>query len=208
MKRARWLDANAKTRFTDAVKAVEAVSAAEVVVTVRDDCGPYPHVPLVFGGLGALAALATYLYAPIAFDDDLALPAVVLVFVAGWVLGRTFWAPARLLVSRDERQRRVDLAARAAFVDQGVSATRGRTGILVFVSLLENAVSVVTDLGVDVKAMGPAWTEALAKLHTCAAASGSPEEMAKALEAFAEPLSKLLPVRDDDVNELADEVAE
>lgn len=206
MKRARWLGDDAKQRFTKAVKAIEGASSAEVVVTVRDQSASYRHVELAVGAFFALVALGGYLYAPVAFDDDLALPAVALSFACGMILGSTFETPKRVLVSRTERQRLVDLAARAAFVEQGISRTRDRTGILVFVSLLENAVSVVPDIGVDEKAMGTAWTEARAKLDACAAAGATPEAMAEALLAFAQPLARILPVRDDDTNELADEV--
>jgi putative membrane protein len=206
VKRARWLGDDAKQRFTTAVKAIEGASSAEVVVTVRDQSASYRHVELALGTLAALVALAGYLYAPLAFDDDLALPAVVLAFVAGVILGTTLETPKRLMVTRAERQRLVDAAARAAFVEQGISRTRDRTGILVFVSLLENAVSVVPDIGVDEKAMGAAWTEARARLDACAAAAATPEAMAEALLAFAEPLGRVLPVREDDTNELPDEV--
>ena len=55
-------------------------------------------------------------------------------------------------------------AARAAFVDQGISRTRGRTGILVFVSLFEREVEVVADVGVDPVLLGEDWTRAVAAL--------------------------------------------
>src|SRR5208282_5063169 len=57
----------------------------------------------------------------------------------------------RALLPRKRVEEQVRMAARAAFVQQGVSRTRGRTGILVFVSMLERRVELVVDVGVDAK---------------------------------------------------------
>ena len=53
-----------------------------------------------------------------------------------------------------------------AFVDLGVSRCAGRSGVLVYVAMFERLVEVVPDVGVDVKALGPKWTKALADLQT------------------------------------------
>ncbi len=207
MRRSRWLGQDAPKRFTETIAAIEAETSAEIVVTVRDRASSYRHVDVVAGALLGLVALAVYLYAPVTFYDDLALPSVAAAFAAGAFLASAFDAPKRFFVSRAARQRLVGIAARAAFVEQRISATRDRTGILVYISLLENAVVIVTDIGVDETAMGEPWREACGRLEACARASASPERFAEALLALREPLARALPRREDDVNELADEVA-
>lgn len=206
MKRRTWLDDAARKRFAETIAAIESKTSAEVVVTVRERSSSYRHVDLAVGALFALAVLVVYIYAPLVFDDGLAVPSVVLAFVGGAFLASALDVPKRLFVRAKERQSVVTTAARAAFVEQGIASTRDRTGILVYVSLLENAVAVVTDIGVDPKVMGEPWTNAMRRLEACAAGGATPAAVAEALLAFGEPLELALPRREDDVNELPDEV--
>jgi putative membrane protein len=97
-------------------------------------------------------------------------------------------------------------AARAAFVDLGISRTSGRWGVLVYVSILERAAEVVPDLGVDLGMMGEEWTRAVKAIHVAAARLDFEAFKAAAL-ALGPVLGKAHPHRDDDVNELPDEVS-
>ncbi len=56
------------------------------------------------------------------------------------------WPPLiRLMTSRERRAHKVRLRAERAFAQLGVAQTRERTGVLLFVSLLEHQVSVMPD---------------------------------------------------------------
>lgn len=206
MRRARWLGADARKTFAETVRAIEARTAAEVVVTVRDRSASYRHVDFGIGAALAIVMLLVYVYFPVTFVDDLAAPSVLIAFIAGIMLGSVLDAPKRAFVSRRERHGVVVQAARAAFVEQGISVTRARTGILVYVSLLENDVAVVTDVGIDVASMGAEWTRAVTALEGCARSGATPEDFAAALLAIGAPLAAALPTGEDDVNELPDEV--
>jgi putative membrane protein len=206
VRRARWLGAESRRRFAETVRAIEAQTSAEVVVTVRDRSASYRHVDFGVGVALAVATLLAYVYFPITFADDLAVPSVLLSLVAGVLLSSAFDAPKRAFVARRERHAMVAQAARAAFVDQGISATRARSGILVFVSLLENDLEIVTDIGIDIGGMGNPWTQAVTALQACARRGATPEELANVLLTIGPPLAAALPARDDDVNELPDEV--
>ncbi len=208
MRRSRWLGLASRRRFAETVRVIEARTAAEIVVTVKDRSASYRHVDVSIGAALAVLTLLAYVYFPITFSDDLAVPSVIFSFAAGVLLSSAFDAPKRLFVSRRTRHRHVAQAARAAFVDQGISATRARTGILVFVSLLENDVEIVADIGVDPDGMGAPWRDARKALDDGARADVSPEELARLLLALADPLAQALPVTHDDVNELPDEVLE
>lgn len=205
MKSSSWLGADARKTFADAVRAIEARSSAEIVVTVRDRSAPYKHVQIAWGSFWAAAMLLFYVYYPITFADDLAVPSVVIAFAAGLLLGSVD-ALKRPFLSKHERRQAVALAARAAFYDANVGVTKRRTGVLVYVSLLERAVEVVPDTGVRVDAMGKAWTDAVAALQTDAERGASPVELAKTLDRLGDALAGAMPVTDDDVNELPDEV--
>lgn len=63
----------------------------------------------------------------------------------------------RLLVDDETLDRRVRLAAEAAFLRAELFATRERTGVLVFVSLLEHEVVVLGDSGIAAKVRQEEW---------------------------------------------------
>ncbi|HEX8440409.1 hypothetical protein [Archangium sp.] len=193
-----------KAKTAEAVKAVEARTTAEVVVSVHRTSGHYRHTDYLVGFVLSLVTLVAMLYLPTEFPLEFFPLDVALSFVAGAYLSAALPGLRRRLTSRKLLEASVRTAARAAFVELGVSRTTGRTGILVFVSAFERRVEVVADLGVDTAALGPEWEEALAKLSAAVASSESPEPFFEALALMAPPLERLLPRSDDDVNELPD----
>ena len=205
MKTSFWLTADARKTFAEAVRAIEARSSVEIVVTVRDRSAPYKHVHVAWGAVCAGLMLLFYMYYPITFADDLAVPSVVVAFAAGLLLG-SIDALKRPFLAKREKHQAVALAARAAFYDANVGSTKGRTGVLVYVSLLERAVEVVPDTGVRIDAMGKAWTDAVAALQANAESGAAPDELVKTLATLGDALAEAMPATADDVNELPDEV--
>lgn len=193
-----------KAKAAEEVKAIEARTAAEVVISVRQASGHYRHTDYLVGFALALVALVAMLYLPPEFALETFPVGLVLAFALGAVLTPRLPALRRRLTARKLLEANVRTAARAAFVELGVSRTSGRTGILVFVSLLERRVEVVPDVGVDTAGMGEEWTQALAKLSAAVATSSSPEPFFEALRLLAPPLERVLPRSADDINELPD----
>ncbi len=193
-----------KAKAADEVKAIEARTAAEVVVSVRRASGHYRHTDYLVGFVLSLVTLVAMLYLPQEFPLEAFPVDVALSFAVGTFASAALPGLRRRLTSRKLLEANVRTAARAAFVELGVSRTTGRTGILVFVSAFERRVEVVADMGVDTDAMGKEWEEALAKLSAAVASSSSPEPFFEALRLMAPPLERVLPRSADDVNELPD----
>jgi putative membrane protein len=196
----------AKASVTSTIKAIEGRTSAEIVVTLRDASGHYRHADYLAGLIVAFAGLCFFLYYPADFRVDF-FPLETLALFALGAASSAFLPPLRRLLSaRSLRERNVLGAARAAFVEQGISRTKRRTGILVFVSMLERRVELVADLGIDAEALGPAWKEAVARLADTLRGDPQIERFVEALGALAAPLEAALPRTDDDENELPDEV--
>lgn len=200
-----WFEAEAKKVLGGVVRSIESKSAAEVVVTVRRRSSDYFHAELAVGSLFGVVALLVYAYAPAEFDDDLAPLLIVLAYFAGAVLARALPPLKRLFTREASRRRAVSDAARAAFLDQGIDKTRARTGILVYLSLLEQRAELVCDRGVP-HADIPEWKARLGELQSLLAQGAPPETFAAKLDELGDLLGKALPVGADDVNELPDEV--
>jgi putative membrane protein len=201
-----FLSAEARKRIGDTVRAIETRTAAEVVVTVRARSATHRQVDLAAGAVAAFVALLVYVYFPIEFADDTAPLGIASCFVAAAMLTSALDPLKRLFLLRETRRHAVRREARASFVDQRIGATRARTGVLVFVSLLEREVEVVADLGIDPVAGGAAWSTTLGGLGSAVAAGADVEAFARALLALGDVLASIAPVGEGDVNELPDEV--
>ena len=66
------LDARAKARAVAAVKAFEAETSAELVVTVKKHARTYPEVHLLYGSVFALVTLLFLLFYPLDFSTTMA----------------------------------------------------------------------------------------------------------------------------------------
>jgi putative membrane protein len=196
----------AKSSVTAAIKAIEERTSAEIVVTLRDASGHYRHADYLAGLILALAGLCFFLYYPADFRVDFFPLEAVALFALG-AASSAFLPPLRRLLSaRALMDRNVLTAARAAFVEQGISRTRGRTGILVFISMLERRVELVADLAIDAEALGAPWKEAVSRLQQTMRGDPELDRFVEALTALAPVLEAALPRAEDDVNELPDEV--
>lgn len=203
--RTPFLDARAKARAVVAVKAFEAQTSAELVITVKKQVRSYLEAHLVFGTLSAFAALLFLLFYPLDFSTALMPLDTFLAFAVGFGLSRILPPLQKLALSAKKRRETVEQAAKAAFVDLGVSKTTGRTGVLVYVSLFEGIVAIVADAGITLEAKKAAENAhvpleaALLRIDI--------RSFAETLEALGAAFSATMPRSDDDVNELADDIA-
>lgn len=199
-----FVDEQARTALRDAVRAVEAVSAAEVVIAVRRQSHSYLHANLVVGG-GVLALALAYMvlganaFSPLATLVDPLVAGLLAGLAVEWV------APLkRVLTSARARRRAVERAARATFVERGVHTTFGRTGVLVYASWLERQAAMVVDIAVDAALAPSVRQAAVARLNAAMQRDGA--ALAAAVAALAGDLAQALPRAADDRNELSDEL--
>jgi len=204
--RTRELEQATKDRLNQAVEAVESCSSAEVVVAVRGHAGSYGAVGPVLGSGLAYLSLLYMLFAPQEFGLVWMAAIVPLAFVLGWVLVRVFRALSVACTRSATVDQAVKRAAQATFVDLGVSATQGRTGVLIYIACRERKVHVVADLGVVAKVPKDAWKAALAGIESLSPTRKFDPESgtrtAVAIEGLRDLLGEFLPRADDDIDEL------
>jgi len=200
---AQFLDDEARAAFQQAVESIEGATAIEVVIAVRRRSASYLHANVIVGAVVAFAALAVMLFSPYEFGLLSILVDPFVVGLGSGALVELLPALKRVLTPSGRRHRQVARAARATFVERGVHNTRDRSGLLVYISWLEQRVALVTDSGLD-RMLPPTTVAAAEALLTTAMASGG-TAVARAL---AELGSKIdgLPRRHDDVNELPDSI--
>jgi putative membrane protein len=200
-----FTDKAAKAEVARAIREIERATAAEVVVAVRPSSGHYRHTDYLVGFALSFVALLVFLFDTHEFSIDWMPLDTVVAFALGTYLSASLPLVRRALTSRRLMRANVRTAARATFFDLGIGKTAGRTGVLVYVSMFEKGVEVVTDAGVDRAVLGASFTDAVAALDAALTHGASFPRFTEALRALGPILSKTLPRRIDDINELPDE---
>ena len=174
-----------------AVRDAERGTTAELVVVVAARSGTYRDVALLAGAIAAAAVLLVALFARRIF------PPVAVAFEVPTTFALVAWLVHRLpsvlrvFVSEARAKRQVQRAAAWWFVEEAVHGTKARTGVLVYVSLLEERAAIVADLGLSAVPMPELrWRSA--------------EEVVRGIGALGALLRERCPGTPSDANELPD----
>lgn len=132
---------------TDAIRALERDTDAELVTVLAAQSDNYHYIPLLWAGVLALLlpGLANY------FGDWLSADLLVLAQWATFIgLGLVFRIPSiqTRLIPRQVRYWRASNLARRQFLEQNLHHTEGGTGMLIFVSEAERYVEILVDQGI------------------------------------------------------------
>lgn len=200
MKVEKLFDAGAFESVEAAVRAAEERTSGEIVPMVVAQSHDYAGVRAVAAALLAFAAGAAMLASPL--DPILWLPPVqIAAFGAGyWLAGRR-WLLARLIPAR-RGALAVDRGAALAFLAEGVAETRDRTGILIYVSLIEHRVEVLADRGIYSVVERGTWDGVVESVLGGIREGRAEEGLAAAIGQCADLLAERFPPRPDDEDEL------
>lgn len=213
-------------RVTEAVAKAERASDGEVVTIVAPRSDAYHDVALHYAVLAMLLVPTAAALVPQAWIDRglalvlgwnaslnfrllmaLILAAMVVVFLLvrfllGWMRLRIALTPAATKTRR-VRRRAVEL-----FRAGTEKRTKGRTGILVYLSLLEHRAEIVADQAIHSQVEPEVWGEAMAVLVEEVKAGRIGAGMALAVDKISEVLARCLPPTLDNPNELPDRLIE
>jgi putative membrane protein len=201
-----FLTDETKAALTQAVRSVEGCSSAELVVAVRPKTGLYLHADLIVGIVTGLVALAVLLYSRWSFELVwFLIDPVIAGVLAGLAASRSPMV-RRVLTPARQRRERVEAAARATFVEKRVHVTSGRTGMLLYVSVLEREAVLMVDAGVEVLAATDKWREVVAGIEGTVRSGGDGAAVAARLRDLEALLKPALLRSADDIDELPNEV--
>jgi putative membrane protein len=195
-----------KAALAAAAREIEAASDAEVVIAVRPQSGSYRDADLLAGIAAALATLAFQLFSPWEFELVWIFAETVLVGVAGAALSSRMPLLRRLLTTGRQRREAVHAVACVLFHEKGIAETARRTGILIYISLLERMAEVLPDSGVVRQVEATVWAQGVAAIQEAVRRRAPATELAAKIAALKAPLAARLPHTAGDVDELADEM--
>ncbi|MCB0816098.1 MAG: TPM domain-containing protein, partial [Flavobacteriales bacterium] len=102
-----------------------------------------------------------------------------------------------------------DVLDHAAYVfeELGMHRTRDRNGVLVYVAVADRQVAVLGDSGINEQVPDGFWTDVVGLLKLHFAAGRHAEGLVEAVHLIGEKLSSFFPLREDDTDELSNEVS-
>jgi len=112
----------------------------------------------------------------------------------------------RLIVSQKVKQQKVEEQAIQHFVQSGVSYTRDRTGILIFISYLEKRVVLLADTAINEKIEQHEWQKIVDHIIAGIKNEQLTKNLVDAIEDCGKLLQKHFPIKEDDTNELDNEI--
>lgn len=188
------------TRISRAITRAEKKTSGEIVAVVAASSDDYIFIPLLWAALAALAVPLvmfsltdwppTHIYAL-----QLGVFAVLGICVQ--------WRPLRVaLVPKAVKRARAHRHAMEQFLAQNLHTTKGRTGVLLFVSSAEHFAEVIADEAIYEKAPPEVWGDVVSIL-TGHIARGEPVDgFVKAIEACSGILAEHFPPGSLNENEL------
>jgi putative membrane protein len=148
-----------------AIREAEKRTCGQIVCVLAHASSAYAHIPILWSTLAALLTPWPLIYFTQWSVQRIFLLQLIVFLIAGVVFS---WAPLRiLLVPRAVRRARAHRAALEQFVLRGISHTRNRCGVLIFVSLAERYARIIADEGVAQKVHNSEWQAAIDALTTC-----------------------------------------
>jgi putative membrane protein len=142
-----------------AIHKAEQRTCGQIVCVLAHSSSAYSYIPILWASVVALVTPWPLIYFTPWSVQRIFLLQLLVFIVVGFVLT---WMPLRLaLVPAAVRRARAHRAALEQFVLRGITRTKNRTGILIFVSLAEHYSRIVADEGIAAKVHGSQWQSAV-----------------------------------------------
>ena len=209
-----------------AVTAAERDSDGEIVVIVAPRSDAYHDVALHYALLAVLIVPAALALVPQSFVDRIAglmlgwnaefsrgvlMLALFVLMTLAFLLVRLVLAAMRLrlaLTPGRTKSRRVHRRAVELFRARCELKTRGRTGVLVYLSLAERRAEILADKAIADQVEPEVWGEAMAELVDEVKAGRPGAGLTRSVELVGAVLARVLPPKSDNPNELPDRLVE
>jgi len=195
----------------DAAAAAESGTAGEIVAVIVDRCDAYDDALWKAAALGAPggAIVASAWHAAVGLWGGWPTAWMAGPALAGAALLAALAAlvPAfrRALVGRETIARRVRRRAAAALLDEGVTSTRDRTGVLLLVALFERRVEIIADEGLRGRVAPDQWNAVARDLAAALRRERPGPAVTEAVARCGRILAEAGVAARDDTNELPDQ---
>jgi putative membrane protein len=198
------ITADDSERLTGAIRDAEAHTAGEIVVVVAAQAGAYRSVPVLWALLAALVVPWPLIWITTLGPSRIFQIQLVVALVLSVVLSlpkRRY----RLVPGFIKRAQAHEAAARE-FVRRGLTRTRERTGVLIYVAAAEHYAEVLADTGIADRVDERVWRDIVAHLVDAIKAGNAADGLITAVHRVGAVLAEHAPARADDTDEFPNRV--
>ena len=196
----------AKIKIAEAVRKAETQTSGEIVPLVVNASDHYTYVHFVGAVIGQILFVGIGLLIFSDWDLPILLALQTSGFIVGYFLTRRIPALKRFLLSPATAEAQVYDRALKAFYENELFRTRDRTGILIFVSLLEHRIQILADTGINARVPPGTWNDIVRILLKSITRGDLCQGLCEAIAGCAEILSRDFPHKPDDTDELPDQL--
>ena len=191
--------------ISQAIEKAESKTSGEIVPVILNASDHYPGARWrVATSVALLLGLITMLAVPDLSGLYLLVALCLYVFL-GHLLA-TQAQVLRLALSQSEIDEEVQQKAYESFMQLNLHRTKDRTGILIFVSMLEHRIMVIADSGINDEAPENYWQDVVAVLSARIRSGDLANGLCEAITLCGELLAEKFPISEDDQNELKNTV--
>jgi putative membrane protein len=198
------MDTDDRDAVAEAVAQAERMTAGEIVVVIDRAAGSYRSVPLVLA-----LTLALFVPWPLLALTATSAPRIFLIQLvcAAILIAALLWygRGGRFVPGFVKRRRAHDVALRE-FTARGLTRTRGRTGVLLYVAVQERYAEILADSGIDGKVDDEVWRGIVTPLLDAAREDRLRDGLIAAVGAVGRVLAQHAPPGPGDVDELPNRV--
>lgn len=112
----------------------------------------------------------------------------------------------RLIVPKKIRNQKVQERATSYFMESGIYNTKDRTGILIFISIMERRVELLADSGINEKISPEKWQNIVDNIIEGIKQKDITARLTESINECGDLLAKHFPIQADDKNELTDDI--
>lgn len=194
-----------KALIEEAIEKAESKTSGEIVPVILSQSDFYPaahfRLALIMGVLFSFICYYSY-----DFDDPIILLWIQIPgMITGYLLAY-LKVLKRIFTTKSEMAEEVFQRALEVFYQNKVSMTKDRTGIMIFISLLEHKVEVLADCGINEKVEKEYWNTLVGRLVFKIKNGNISEGLSEAILDCGKSLQASFPIEKDDVNEISNEL--
>jgi putative membrane protein len=198
------ISADEHARLESAIRDVEDQTAGELVVVLAGQANHYRSIPLLWALLAALIVPW-----PLIWFTDLSPTRIFqaqLVAALGLSLLLSWPALRFALVPASVKRARAHEAAAREFLSRGLTRTREKTGILIYVALAEHHAEILADTGIADRVEPGVWSGIIGRLTAEIREGRLADGLVAAIGEAGAILARHAPPRFDDTDELPNRV--
>lgn len=206
-------------KVTESVKSAESKTSGEISVAFIKESNDYAKYELLFAMIIGFVYTGIVIFFRSGVESliknlfwDFSTSHLILFYgISPFVIITLFYLAAnisvvnRLIIPKNVMDKKVRERASRYFSEAGITNTRDRTGILIFLSFLERRVVLLADIGINSKVFAKRSPEIISNITTGIRMGKTVEKLTESIKLCGELVSQDFPIKPDDLNELKDD---